>query len=131
MPESLFNKVAGLRPATSLKKTLQHRCFPENFALFQRTLFLHNTSGRQLLLSCPIVLDFLTFFHRFCPRLQVLFSPIYNQKPSMSFSFFTLLKVCVLCDYQNYKTSTENEQIALLYYFIEVMKESGSSLQSL
>lgn len=49
----------------------------------------------------------------------------------MSFSFFTLLKVCVLCDYQNYKTSTENEQIALLYHFIEVMKESGSSLQSL
>ena len=130
MPESLFNKVAGLRPATLLKKTLQHRCFPENFALFQRTLFLHNTSGRLLLFSCPIFLDFLTFFHRFCPRLQVLFSPICNQKPSMSFTFFYSFEG-VLCDYQNYKTSTENEQIALLYYFIEVMKESGSSLQSL
>ena len=47
----------------------------------------------------------------------------------MSFTFFYSFKG-VLCDYQNYETSTENEQIALLYYFSEVMKESGSSLQS-
>ena len=26
-----FNKVAGLRPATLLKKRLQYRCFPVNF----------------------------------------------------------------------------------------------------
>ena len=26
VPESLFNKVAGLRPATLLKKRLWHRC---------------------------------------------------------------------------------------------------------
>ena len=34
-----FNKVAGLRPATLLKKGLWHRCFPVNFVEFQRTPF--------------------------------------------------------------------------------------------
>ena len=41
-----FNKVVGLTPATLLKKRLQHRCFPVNFANFLRTLFLQNNSGR-------------------------------------------------------------------------------------
>ena len=36
----LFNKVAGLRPATLLKKRLGHMCFPVNFAKFLRTHFL-------------------------------------------------------------------------------------------
>ena len=39
-----FNKVAGLRPATLLKKWLCHRCFPVNVAKFLRTRFLQNTS---------------------------------------------------------------------------------------
>ena len=34
-----FNKVAGLRPASLLKKRLWHRCFPVNFAEFLRTAF--------------------------------------------------------------------------------------------
>ena len=34
-----FNKVAGLRLATVLKKRLWHRCFPLNFAKFLRTPF--------------------------------------------------------------------------------------------
>ena len=34
-----FNKVAGLRPATLLKKRLWQRCFPVNFLKFLRTLF--------------------------------------------------------------------------------------------
>ena len=34
-----FNKVAGLRPATLLKKRLWHRYFPVNFAKFLRTPF--------------------------------------------------------------------------------------------
>ena len=34
-----FNKVAGLRPATLLKKRLWHSCFPLNFAKFLRTPF--------------------------------------------------------------------------------------------
>ena len=34
-----FNKVAGLRPATLLKKRPWHRCFPVNLAKFLRTPF--------------------------------------------------------------------------------------------
>ena len=37
--------VGGLRPATLLKRGLQHRCFFVKFAKFLRTLFLQNTSG--------------------------------------------------------------------------------------
>ena len=44
-----FNKIAGLRPATLLKKRLWHKCFPVNFAKFLRTPFLQNSSGRLLL----------------------------------------------------------------------------------
>ena len=32
--QSLFDKVAGLKLATSLKKRLWHRCFPVNFVNF-------------------------------------------------------------------------------------------------
>ena len=35
-----FNKVAGLRTATLLKKRLWHRCFPVNFVKFLRTPFI-------------------------------------------------------------------------------------------
>ena len=45
----LFNKVAGLRPTTLLKKRLWRRCFPVSFVKFLRTPFLQNTSGRLLL----------------------------------------------------------------------------------
>ena len=48
-----FNRVAGLRPATLLKKRLWHRCFPVNFVKFLRIPFLQNTSGRLLLFSAP------------------------------------------------------------------------------
>ena len=34
-----FNKVAGLRPVTLLKKRLWHRCFLVNFVKFLRTPF--------------------------------------------------------------------------------------------
>ena len=44
-----FNKVAGLRPATLLKKRLWYRCFPVKFAKFLRTPFLQNTSRRLVL----------------------------------------------------------------------------------
>ena len=48
--QSLFlNKVAGLKPATLLKKRLWHRCFPVNFLKFPKTSFLQNTSRRLLL----------------------------------------------------------------------------------
>ena len=49
-----FNIVAGLRPATLLKKEALAQVFPVNFVKFQRTpfftehLFLQNTSERLL-----------------------------------------------------------------------------------
>ena len=46
---SFFNKVAGRRPETLLKKRVWHRCFPLNFAKFSRTSFSRNTSGQLLL----------------------------------------------------------------------------------
>ena len=42
----LFNKVAGLRLSTLLKKRLWHRSFSVKFAKLVRTTFLQNTSGR-------------------------------------------------------------------------------------
>ena len=44
-----FNKFAGLRPATLLKKRLWHRCFPVNSAKFLRTPFLQDTIGQLFL----------------------------------------------------------------------------------
>ena len=38
-----FNKVAGLRPATLLRKSFWHRSFPVNFEKFLRTLLFENT----------------------------------------------------------------------------------------
>ena len=39
-----FSKVASWRPVTSIKKRLQHRCFPANFS--KRTPILKNISER-------------------------------------------------------------------------------------
>ena len=46
-----FNKVADLRlrPATLLKKKLQHRCFPVKFTKLLRTSYLKNICERLLL----------------------------------------------------------------------------------
>ena len=44
-----FNKDAGLRPATLLKRRLWHRCLPVNFVKFLRTLFLIEHLGWLLL----------------------------------------------------------------------------------
>ena len=37
--DSLFNNVPGLQTSNFIKKWLQHRCFPVNFANFLRTAF--------------------------------------------------------------------------------------------
>ena len=48
MPESFFNKIAGLSPATLLKKRLWHKCFPVNFEKFIRIPFLTEHLGLWL-----------------------------------------------------------------------------------
>ena len=52
-----FNKVAGLRPATLLKKRLWHRCFSVNFAKFLRTPFLTEHLRWLLLIISNYCLD--------------------------------------------------------------------------
>ena len=47
--ETFFNKVAGLLPATYLKKRLWYRCFTGNFVKFLRATFLQITSEPLLL----------------------------------------------------------------------------------
>ena len=62
MPESLFNEVAGLRPAALLKKRFCHRCFSVNFVKFLRAPFLQNTSGGCFWHFKVIAIDTLTHF---------------------------------------------------------------------
>ena len=78
MLESLFNKFAGLQASNFATKRLQHRCFPVNIAKFLKTIFLHNTSGRPVLivvLICvallPLVLSKKNYYYSFC-RLDVV-----------------------------------------------------------
>ena len=49
VPETFYNKVAGLRPETLLKKRLWYRYFSVTFVKILRTPFLQNTSERLLL----------------------------------------------------------------------------------
>ena len=44
-----FNKAAGMRPATLIKKRPWQRCFPVNFAKFLRTPFSQNSPWKLLL----------------------------------------------------------------------------------
>ena len=73
----------SLRPATLLKWRLWHRCFPVNFAIFLKTLFLQNTSAGSFwrLWSSNFVVYFkqettpflyLSFFCIFCLKFDQL-----------------------------------------------------------
>ena len=64
-----FNKVAGLRPATLLKKRLWDSGFPVNFAKFLRTPSLQNTFGRLLLdISLTKTLEINSLEHKYARR---------------------------------------------------------------
>ena len=66
-----FNKVARLRPATLLKKSLWHRCFSVNFAKFLRTAFFAEHLRWLLLVSgnsCGIIFNWpraILLYHKF------------------------------------------------------------------
>ena len=45
----IFNKVAGLEPASFFKKDFKHNCFPVKFAKLLRTPILKNICKRLLL----------------------------------------------------------------------------------
>ena len=70
-----FNKVAGLRPATLLKKRLQHKCCSANFAKFFKTSFLQNTSRWLLLIGNPVTGYFT--FHKFALNILFWFAVLY------------------------------------------------------
>ena len=50
VPESLFNKVIGFYPATSLKERTPIQVFSDEFCEIHKTPFLRKTSRRLLLL---------------------------------------------------------------------------------
>ena len=54
MPESFFDKVAGLPPTLLKKGKLWHRCFPLYFVKFLRTPILQNTTRQLLLLEAAV-----------------------------------------------------------------------------
>ena len=70
-----FNKVADLAwPATLLKKSLWHMCFPVNFAKFLTAPFLQNTSGGCFCkhIRHAFCLRFLRIHHDYFFRLYFL-----------------------------------------------------------
>ena len=70
-----FNKVAGLRSSTLLKKRLWHRCFPVDFEKFLRTPFFIEHLW-WLLLSRPF---------RLLPRMTILPVMYFGKKPFLRF----------------------------------------------
>ena len=92
-----FNKVAGLRPATFLKKRFWHRCFPVNFAKFSRTRLLQNPSGR-LLLNHNITFRFHSSKYKMRPLFCLCLGNcvfIYN----FSLKYFSLGDLLSFCSY--------------------------------
>ena len=104
-----FNKNAGLRSESLLKKRLQHRRFPVNFATFLKTSISQNTSGRLLLLliECHVkhcfrnsLLELLR--NKYAPRLIRKFlrkhhaeKCIFVLKSPKGCFFYKLLSSCV------------------------------------
>ena len=76
-----FNKVAGLRPANSLKKRFWHRCFPVNFVKFLRTPF------------CRTPLDDCFYFLRISSQHTTL-STDYRSSPPEVFLGKGDVKIC-------------------------------------
>ena len=74
-----FEKVAGLRAATLLKKKLWHRCFPVNFVKFSRTTFLQNTFGRLLLDDTVHLTRLLLEALLYAYVKNVCFLPLFNE----------------------------------------------------
>ena len=83
-----FNKVAGLRPATLLKKRLWHRCFPVNFVKFLRTPFLTEHLWLLLLHSWRWELPFLKLtFTRYVHSLK--WYQVKKNGPDLSYTIST------------------------------------------
>ena len=70
--KSLFNKVAGLRVCSFIKKGLQHRCFSVKLAKFLRTTLLKNTCEWLLLKISTLEKKlFIVFFEKIMPFIII------------------------------------------------------------
>ena len=84
-----FNIVAGLGPATLLKKRLWHRCSSVNFAKFLRTTFLQNTYGRLLLNPFTSICSVSVLYsYQFFVSCKNLFKGGFANQPSKSLKIF-------------------------------------------
>ena len=68
-----FVKVAGLQPATLLKKRLWHRNFPVNFAKFLTTPILQDAFERLLLRFVVKLITYIHLLHFFLFSFRILF----------------------------------------------------------
>ena len=82
-----FNKVAGLMPAIVLKKRLQYKCLPVNFAKFLRTPFLKEHL-RQLLLRFRTAWSFKML------DILSLYNNVFSDKALVKKNFVSL-QVCL------------------------------------
>ena len=67
----LFNKVVGLRAATSLKNRLWHRCFPVNFCKISKNTFCYRTPPACNFIKKKTLAQ--VFSCEFCKILRTLF----------------------------------------------------------
>ena len=86
-----FNKVAGLRLATLLKKRLWHKCFPVNFGKFRRTPFFKEHLW-WLLLSITPVLQFV-FKSQYCKIFKCTYFEEHLQTAASENLFIKLRRI--------------------------------------
>ena len=89
-----FNKVAGVRSATLLKKNIWRKCFPVNYEKFLKTPFLQNTFFTWRL-----------FFKRHFSYLKVTHFCICNEH------FFVFEKVFDCSKYEVRRADTNSENL--------------------
>ena len=100
-----FNKVADLTPATLLKKSLWHRCFPANFAKFLRTpFFTEHLRGLILLQILSNQLLKKIVMHKHMRALPFIFPYLFAQTQltvSYFSSFLSTLLIKILFSIKN------------------------------
>ena len=99
-----------LKPGTLLKKGLWHRCFPVNFAIFLRTLFLQTTSGRLLL----HFIVFMNFSVNSYQHVHAKTSHVWKSRKVMMTIMVFVISYCINMYYQRKGRRSGNNQNQLL-----------------
>ena len=75
-----FHKVAGLGPATLLKKRLWHRCFPVSFVKFLRTpLVATSECSGKIKCLIDVIKVISKYFPDFLSPVQVTLFPLFSR----------------------------------------------------